>query len=123
MSAHAQQGPALPAAYAPPHRSAEEAWSTVDRLLVIGAWVAGIGVCVITLSIVIFMAIKGLQFLDLSLLTSHPETSLDQAKSGGFLDPILGTFVLAFVGIAIALPLGVSIATWLTEFGRPAPLA
>ncbi len=36
----------------------------------------------------------GIQYVSFDLLTKHPQPSLDQSKSGGFLDLIIGTFVL-----------------------------
>jgi phosphate transport system permease protein len=69
------------------------------------------------------MLVKGLQFLRPALLLTHPLPDLDQSRTGGFLDPLIGTFVLTLVGIAFALPVGVATAVWLTEYGRPAGLA
>src|SRR5262249_26695947 len=42
---------------------------------------------------------------------------------GGYLDPILGTLILTTLGTAIALPIGVATAVWLSEYGKPAWLA
>jgi len=47
--------------------------------------------CAIAVAIVGFMAYKGAQYLRPALLVEHPQPGLDQAKTGGFLDPILGT--------------------------------
>jgi phosphate transport system permease protein len=54
---------------------------------------------------------------------SHPQADLDQSKTGGFLDPLIGTLLLTVIGIVLAVPLGIAIAVWLTEYGRPAGLA
>ena len=69
------------------------------------------------------MLFRGLQYVSFSLLSTHPLPSLDQSKSGGFLDPIEGTVILTILGTAIAAPIGVGIAVWLSEYGRPAGLA
>ncbi|MBN8866224.1 MAG: phosphate ABC transporter permease PstA [Solirubrobacterales bacterium] len=98
-------------------------WSIGDRVGLAAAWAAGISLCVVAAVIVLFMAWKGLQFLHLDMLTSSPEASMDQSKSGGFLDPLVGTLLLTVIGIAIAVPVGVGIAVWLTEYGKPAGLA
>lgn len=87
------------------------------------AWAAGILLCLIAAAIVIYMLFRGLQYLSVSLLTSHPEVGLDQSKTGGFLDPIEGTIVLTILGTLIATPIGVGIAVWLSEYGRPSWLA
>jgi phosphate transport system permease protein len=69
------------------------------------------------------MAYRGLQYLKPELLWSHPSGEVDQSKSGGFLDPILGTILLTLIGIVIATPLAVAAAIWVVEYGKPAPLA
>jgi len=69
------------------------------------------------------MLYRGVQYLNLDLLFTHPQAGLDQSKTGGFLDPILGTFLLTVLGVAIAAPIGVGVAVWLTEYGRPSWLA
>jgi phosphate transport system permease protein len=100
-----------------------QAWSFTDRLGVAACWTAGILLCFVCAAIVIFMLVKGTQYLSLSVMFSHPTASVNQAGSGGFLDPIIGTFMLTTVGILIALPIGVGIAVWLVEYGRPPWLA
>ncbi len=52
-----------------------------------------------------------------------PERLARPGDSGGFLDPIEGTLLLTAVGIAIAAPLGVGLAVWMSEYQRPAWLA
>jgi phosphate transport system permease protein len=104
-------------------RESTASWPLRDRIGLGFAWAAGIALCAIAASVVIYMLVKGLGELNLSLLTSHPLPDLDQSKSGGFLDPMLGTLILTLLGTLIALPLGVATALWLTEYGRPASLA
>ena len=65
------------------------------------------------------MLVRGLQYVRPDLIFSHPQAELDQSKSGGFLDPLIGTFLLTVLGTALAAPLGVAIAVWLTEYGAP----
>jgi phosphate transport system permease protein len=74
-------------------------------------------------AIVIYMLVRGIQYLSLDLVTSRPEAGSNQAHSGGFLDPLEGTVILTVMGVALAAPLGVAAAVWLTEYGRPAWLA
>ena len=69
------------------------------------------------------MAYRGAQYFDLGLLFESPNSSLNQAASGGFKDPLIGTAILLVISTLIAAPLGVTIAVWLTEYGRPAGLA
>src|SRR5262245_22121478 len=100
-----------------------DAWSIGDRIGVALAWAAGLLLCAIAASIVIYMLVRGIQYLKLSEVFSHPEPGLDQSRSGGFLDPVLGTVVITILGTAIAAPIGIAIAVWLSEYGRPAGLA
>ncbi len=98
-------------------------WRYGDRIAYVMCWACGITLCVIAGAIVLYMAVRGVQYLNLTLLTTHPEAGLDQAKTGGFLDPIIGTVLLTLIGIAIATPIAVATAVWLVEYGRPAWLA
>jgi phosphate transport system permease protein len=92
-------------------------WPLIDRIGLWLCWAAGLVLCTVAGAIVIYMMVKGLQFLRPSLLFSHPQPELDQTKSGGFLDPLIGTFLLTVI-----VP-GVAIAVWLSEYGRPFWLA
>lgn len=119
MSAHAQ----APRASGLLERiRGNESWSLGDRIGVGLAWAAGLLLCAIALAIVLYMLVRGLQYLSVSDIFSHPQAGLGQT-AGGFLDPILGTVVVAVLGTAVAGPLGVAIAVWLTEYARPAGLA
>ena len=98
-------------------------WRTGDRIALGLCWAAGLLLFVLATAIVLYMAYRGLQYLRPELLWTRPESSSDQSRSGGFLDPLVGTVVLTAIGTLIALPLGVCTAIWLVEFGRPAGLA
>jgi len=100
-----------------------DSWSLGDKIGLASAWAAGILLCLIAASIVLYMLYRGFQYLSLEMIFSHPEAGLDQSKSGGFLDPLEGTLALTVIGTAIAAPVGVGIAVWLTEYGRPSWLA
>lgn len=98
-------------------------WPLLDRVGYALAWAAGLSLCVVAFAIVAFMAVKGAQFINLDLLTSSPTAEIDQSRSGGILDPLIGTIVLTILGVAIATPLGILTAIWLVEYGRPVGLA
>lgn len=106
-----------------PPRERTNAWPLVDRIAYGLCWTVGIGLCLIALAIVLFMLIKGLSYLRPSLLFESPAPSTKQSESGGFLDPIVGTLIVAALGIVIAAPVGVAIAVWLSEYRRPSWLA
>lgn len=99
------------------------AWPVADRIMLALCWAAGLTLIAIAAAIVIFMAVKGAQYLRPDLLFARPLAEIDQSKSGGFLDPILGTLLIVLGALAIAAPLGVATAVWLTEYGQPAWLA
>jgi phosphate transport system permease protein len=98
-------------------------WPLTDRIAYGLCWAAGLALCAIAAWIVLYMAIKGVSYLKPSLLVQSPVGSPDQSGSGGFLDPIEGTFLVTAIGIVVAAPLGVAVAVWLSEFARPAGLA
>jgi phosphate transport system permease protein len=104
-------------------RESSATWPLADRIGLGLAWAAGISLCVIAGLIVLYMLFKGLQELNLSLLTESPLPSLDQSQSGGFFDPLIGTLIVTILATMFAVPLGVATAIWLTEYGRPAGLA
>jgi phosphate transport system permease protein len=104
-------------------RSSPMSWRWGDRLVLAAAWTVGISLCAIAAAIVLYMGYRGIQYLRPGLIFSRPQTSANQAGSGGFLDPLLGTMILTVIGIVLALPLALSSAVWITEYGRPSWLA
>jgi phosphate transport system permease protein len=104
-------------------RDSISSWPLADRIAYTLCWGAGLALCAIAAWIVLYMGIKGVSYLKPSLLLQSPVGSPNQSGSGGFLDPIEGTFLVTAIGIAVAAPLGVAVAVWLSEFGRPAGLA
>lgn len=104
-------------------RESSSSWPLVDRLGLAACWAAGIFLTLTAIGIVVFMAIKGIQYLHFNLLFQHPTGAVDQSQAGGFLDPIEGTIALAILALLIAGPIGVGIAIWLSEYGRPVWLA
>ncbi len=106
-----------------PPRQSTSSWPLLDRAGYLLCWATGIALCLIAIGIVVYMFVQGISYLRPSLLLESPAPSLQQAKAGGFLDPIEGTFILTAVGIAIAGPIGVALAVWLNEYGRPVRLA
>ena len=106
-----------------PVRETTGEWRRIDRVGYFACWAAGIALCAIAGALVIYMAVKGLQYLRPGLLVHHPVADTDQSKTGGFLDPLLGTFILTTLGVVLATPFGVAAAVWLVEYGRPTWLA
>jgi len=101
-------------------------WSLADRIGLAAAWFCGLLLCAIAGSIVIYMLVRGLQYLSVDALLEHPvslSTTQITGTAGGYLDPIEGTLILTALGTLIALPIGVGTAVWLSEYGKPAGLA
>ena len=98
-------------------------WRIGDRIGYVMMWAAGLLLCAIGIGILVFMAFKGIQYLRPELLFSSPTPEVDQSKSGGFLDPLLGTILITLIGITIATPIAIGAATWIVEYGRPTWLA
>jgi phosphate transport system permease protein len=115
------QPPAL--APAPRRRESASTWRLIDRAGLAFAWLLGLIFCAIAASIVIWLLIQGLRYVRPSLLVTHPTVGYTENQTGGFLDPMIGTVLVALVAMAIALPVGVATAVWLSEYGRPSALA
>ncbi|HWY17502.1 MAG TPA: ABC transporter permease subunit [Solirubrobacteraceae bacterium] len=106
-----------------PGRQSSASWPLVDRVGYWLCWATGIGLCAIATAIVVFMLVKGVAYLRPSLFVQSPAPEIQQSRSGGFFDPIVGTFVITAIGILIAAPTGIALAVWLSEYGRPSQLA
>jgi phosphate transport system permease protein len=115
--------PVPPTAIERPPRTSTASWPLADRAFYVLCWATGVALCLIAAGIVVFMFIKGLSYLRLSLFVTSPSPSLRQSQSGGFSDPIIGTLIVTAIGIGIAAPVGVGLAAWMSEYGRPAWLA
>jgi phosphate transport system permease protein len=98
-------------------------WRIRDRVGLGFAWGLGLLFCAITAAIVIYLLIQGIKYVQPSLLVTHPKVGYTESQTGGFLDPLLGTLIVALLAMAIAIPVGTAMAVWLTEYGRPAALA
>jgi phosphate transport system permease protein len=93
-------------------------WRWSDRLVWLAAWAAGLFLCAVTAAILLYMGYRGIQYLRPSMIFTRPQPSTSQAGSGGFLDPLIGTALLTFIGIAIAAPPAICSALWIAEYGQ-----
>ena len=98
-------------------------WALVDRIGLAVCWALGLLFCAIAVAIVVYLLIQGITYLRPSMLVTPAAAGFSQGESGGFSDALVGTLMVATMGIAIALPVGVATAVWLVEYGRPAALA
>lgn len=104
-------------------RDASSSWRWTDRIGLAFAWAMGLLFLAVTLGIVGFMMVQGIRYVRPELFVTHPAAGFTESETGGFLDPLLGTVILAFMAMAIALPVGIGVAVWLSEYGRPFALA
>lgn len=114
---------AVPAGAIGRRASAATSWRLSDRIGLGLAWLLGLLFCAVAAAIVIYFLIEGIRFLRPSLLVTNPVPGVNEGQTGGFLDPMLGTLIIGAMSMAIALPVGVAMAVWLSEFGRPTALA
>jgi phosphate transport system permease protein len=98
-------------------------WSLTDRLGLAFAWFLGLLFCVICAAIVIYLLVEGIRYLSPDLLWTNPKVGTSQNLTGGFLGPMLGTVYVIAIAMALATPIGVGVAVWLSEYGRPRALA
>ncbi|HEX3360582.1 MAG TPA: hypothetical protein VHS74_06270, partial [Solirubrobacterales bacterium] len=106
----------------PPPTNAVEGsatWSLLDRLGLALCWFLGLLFCAIAAAIVIYLLIKGIQYLRPSQLVTPAASGFSEGETGGFSDAFIGTLILGVMALALALPTGVAIAVWLVEYGRP----
>jgi phosphate transport system permease protein len=102
---------------------AQTSWRLTDRLGLAFAWALGLLFCAIAAAIVIYFLFEGIRFVSPRLLVTHPVAGFNQSQTGGFFDPLMGTLILGAMSMVIALPVGIGVAVWLSEYGRPAALA
>lgn len=94
---------------------------TADRLMKIiatGFTFTAIFVLFWILGMLVVKGIGGLSVATFTAVTPGPGT-----EGGGIANAIVGSFVLTFLGIVIATPIGVLAGTWLAEYGRGSKLA
>ena len=98
-------------------------WRLSDRLGLAFAWFVGLLFCVICAAIVIYLFVQGIHYLHPDLLWTNPKVGGSQSETGGFLAPLIGTVLVTAVAMALATPIGIGVAVWLSEYARPRPLA
>jgi phosphate transport system permease protein len=109
---------ALPAKAPRPRRSSLRSWRWGDRLFYVLAWASGLALCAIAGALLLYMLVRGLQYLTPSLIFTRPRAEISQAQIGGFLDPLLGTLLLVLIGVVLATPVAVASAVWIVEYGQ-----
>ncbi|MGX5735758.1 phosphate ABC transporter permease PstA [Bosea thiooxidans] len=94
---------------------------TADRamkLIATGFTFIAIFVLFWILGMLLVKGIGGLSFATFTEITPGPGS-----QGGGLANAIVGSFVLTFLGIVVATPIGVLAGTWLAEYGKKSKLA
>ena len=121
--------PAPPQKPPPAKKTAQDAvegsvtWALADRIGLAICWALGLLFCAIAVAVVVYLLIQGITYLKPSMLVTPAAAGFTQGESGGFSDALFGTLIVAVMGISIALPVGIAVAVWLVEYGRPTALA
>jgi len=80
---------------------------------VLGA--ATLATLLVLLFIIVFVLEKGLRTLSWNFLFTDPQ---NMGRAGGIFPTLIGTLLLPLLALAVALPLGVGTAVYLTEYTR-----
>lgn len=102
---------------------ADRTWRLSDLLGLGFAWLLGLLFCAIAASIVLYLLFQGVSHLSPSMLWTRATVSTTSNYTGGLLDAEIGTGLVVLLAMLIAIPVGVGVAVWLSEFGRPVALA
>jgi phosphate transport system permease protein len=91
-----------------------------SRLFELGQTTSALLAVAVMAIVVWSVASRGASALSLDFLTKAPPT-LPNTPGGGIAPEIVGTGVIMALATAIALPTGILVALYLTEFARPLP--
>ena len=86
-----------------------------DQILAVLVWLAAAAIAGFFLWLLADMAIHGLDRLSWDFLTTEPERS---GRRGGIAPILVSTLVVLTITLAVAVPLGLATAVWLSEFTR-----
>jgi phosphate transport system permease protein len=75
------------------------------------------------ISVLVAIAVRGLQRLNWETLSTLPPNPIDPYGSGGFANAILGTLVIVAMAICISVPIGILSAIYLAELNPKSRLA
>jgi phosphate transport system permease protein len=90
----------------------------VNRLMLGSSTAAAVFAVAILVIVIVSVVEKGASQISLSFLVKDPAVGI-AAVGGGIADAIVGSAVIVAVATVMALPLGVLIAIYLTEFSGP----
>ena len=98
-------------------------WPLIDRIALALCWGAGILLCLIAGAIVVYMLVRGIQYVRLDLLVQPPAGRTGPEPRGRVSRPSAGHVPADRDGHGAGDPAGVATAVWLSEYARPFWLA
>nr|WP_243183306.1 phosphate ABC transporter permease PstA [Anaerosolibacter carboniphilus] len=90
-----------------------------EKISYIAIYLAALLTLVALVSIIGYVLMNGLKYLDFDFFIKEPSS---MGREGGIFSIIVGTFYLTIVSIAIATPIGVAAAIYLTEYAKETKL-
>jgi phosphate transport system permease protein len=95
-----------------PRYRARRRTNAVTMCLALGATAFGLGWLVLILGALLWKGFGGLSPAVFTQMTPPP------GASGGLLNPIVGSFILTVLAVAIGTPVGILAGTYMAEYGR-----
>jgi len=92
---------------------------TTHRIAVAALWTVTILTIAVLLFIITFILVQGAPHLSVEFFTSRPRS---MGREGGVLPMIVGTLFVTGLAVAIAAPIGIGTAVYLTEYTRESRL-
>ena len=87
----------------------------VQRIVVSAMWTLAAITMAVLLYIIVYILAHGLPYISWEFITGSPES---MGRKGGIFPMIVGTLMVAGLAVAIAAPIGVATAVYLTEYTR-----
>ncbi|WZL75016.1 phosphate ABC transporter permease PstA [Clostridiaceae bacterium 35-E11] len=86
-----------------------------EKIAYLGVYLAALLTILALIAIIGYVLVNGIKHINLEFLTQDPKS---MGRKGGIFSIIIGTLYLTFVSIAIATPIGVAAAIYLTEYSK-----
>src|SRR6202046_870994 len=102
----------MPDMILPSRYSGRRRTNMVATTMAFAATALGLGWLVLILGALLWKGFGGLSVAVFTEMTPPP------GSSGGLLNPIIGSLILTFLGVAIGTPIGILAGTYMAEYGR-----
>ncbi len=89
--------------------------SRFEMLITLVLWLSSLLIAAVLISIIVYIAIKGMPSISWEFLTEEPRRS---GRAGGILSPIISTVYMTALSLAFAVPVGVGAAIYMQEYAR-----